>query len=88
MAVIPLTCLLSPPLLIDTDIRSMGKLRLLAKWVENQMFNVLLEHFVVSPEILRLKQRMFFVLYWEACFLLEKKYAMSSWIVEVSTEMS
>lgn len=37
------------------------------------MFNVLLEHFVVSPEILRLKQRMFFVLYWEGCFLLEKK---------------
>lgn len=36
------------------------------------MLNVLLEHFVVSPEILRLKQRMFFVLYWEACFYLKK----------------
>lgn len=50
----------------------MGKLSLLAKWVENQMFNVLLEHFVVSPEILCLKQRMFFVLFCGVCFLFEK----------------
>jgi len=42
----------------------MGKLTVLAKWVENQTLNVLLEHFVVSPEILCLKQRMFFVLIW------------------------
>lgn len=50
----------------------MGKLSLLAKWVENQMFNVLLEHFVVSPEILCLKQRMFFVLFREVVLLFEK----------------
>lgn len=36
------------------------------------MFNVLLEHFVVSPEILCLKQRMFFVLFGGVCFLFEK----------------
>lgn len=37
------------------------------------MFNVLLEHFVVSPEILCLKQRMFFVLFFAGvCFLFEK----------------
>lgn len=42
------------------------------------MFNVLLEHFVVSPEILCLKQRMFFVLFFflgvwgGGCFLFEK----------------
>lgn len=52
------------------------------------MFNVLLEHFVVSPEILRLKQRMFFVLYWEACFLLEIKKCNVIVIAEVSTEMA
>lgn len=66
MSVIHLTHLPSPP--IDTDIRTMGKLRLLAKGVENQMFNVLLEHFVVSPEILCLKQRMFFVLLLKGAF--------------------
>lgn len=83
--------LLPLPSLTDTDIRTMGKVTVLAKRVENQTLNVLLEHFVVSPEILCLKQRMFFVLIWgvggEMDFI-SKKSAESLWITRVSTEMA
>lgn len=52
------------------------------------MFNVLLEHFVVSPEILCLKQRMFFVLFLQGFAFYLKKICYVIVDCKVSTEMA